>query len=156
MAVSVSRRIDAPAEVIFGILADPRHHLELDGSGMLRGAVTEAVVTGVGDVFVMRMYFQPIGDYEMNNHIVEFETNRRIVWEPAAGHGHPDEDADDARWGQQWGFELTPDGPNATVVTESYDCATVPAQERENMRDGEVWLDSMAATLKRLAELAMS
>ena len=57
--VAVSRRIEAPAVDIFAILADPRRHTELDGSGMLRGAVTATPVTGVGDVFVMRMYHQP-------------------------------------------------------------------------------------------------
>lgn len=154
MAVSVSRRIDAPAEVIFGILADPKRHTELDGSGMLRGAATDAVVTGVGDVFVMRMYFAAHGDYEMNNHIVEFEANRRIAWEPAAGTGHPD--GSGGRWGHRWGFELQPDGPDATRVTETYDCSAVPADERASMRDGEVWLDSMTATLDRLAKAAMS
>jgi len=39
---------------IFRVLADPRRHLEIDGSGMLRGAVSGAAVTGVGDVFTMR------------------------------------------------------------------------------------------------------
>src|SRR5580692_11865929 len=66
--VRVSRRIEAPPEVVFGIITDPRQHLALDGSGMLRGAVTTEPVTGVGDVFVMKMYFVRLGDYEMNNH----------------------------------------------------------------------------------------
>jgi hypothetical protein len=33
--VRVSRRIEAPAADIFRVLADPRRHLEIDGSGML-------------------------------------------------------------------------------------------------------------------------
>jgi hypothetical protein len=33
---------------------------------------------GVGDVFVMNMYYSEPGDYEMNNHVVEYEVNRRI------------------------------------------------------------------------------
>ncbi|MDQ1739407.1 MAG: hypothetical protein QOE53_1059, partial [Pseudonocardiales bacterium] len=102
--VAVSRRISAPAADIFAILADPSKHLQLDGSQMLRGAVTDAVVSGVGEVFVMRMYFSELGDYEMNNHVVEYEPNRRIGWEPQAGRGHPDESAADSRWGQRWSF----------------------------------------------------
>jgi Polyketide cyclase / dehydrase and lipid transport len=145
--VRVSRRIAAPASTIFGVLADPVRHLELDGSQMLRGAVTTAPVTAVGDVFVMKMYFAALGDYEMNNHVVEFEQDRRIGWEPASGRGHPEEGG---AWGQRWSYELTPDGPGATVVTEIYDCSRVAAAERAGMKDGRVWMDSMAETLERL------
>ena len=56
---------------------------------MLRGAGSAAVISGVGDVFVMKMYFSRIGDYEMNNHVVEYEPDRRIGWEPEAGRGIP-------------------------------------------------------------------
>jgi uncharacterized protein YndB with AHSA1/START domain len=83
--VKVSRRIGAPAATIFRVLADPRRHTELDGSGMLRGTVTMTPISGVGDVFVMKMYFSELGDYQMNNHVVEYEPDRRIGWEPAAG-----------------------------------------------------------------------
>ena len=34
--VSVSRRIEAPADEIFKLLANPDSHPEFDGSGMLR------------------------------------------------------------------------------------------------------------------------
>jgi hypothetical protein len=151
--VAVSRRIGAPAHVIFQLLADPVRHLELDGSGMLRGAATTAIVSGVGDVFAMKMYFGPLGDYEMNNHIVEYELNRRIGWEPAPGRGYPGvspETAYESRWGHRWTFELTSDGPGATIVTEIYDCSRAPEEARADMRDGAVWTDSMARTLERL------
>ena len=77
-------------------------------------------ITGVGDVFTMAMHFPALGDYEMDNHVVEFELDRRIAWEPAPGHGHP-EAGSGGRWGHRWRFELAPDGPDATVVTETYD-----------------------------------
>jgi hypothetical protein len=152
--VSVSRRIAAPAAEIFRILADPRRHTELDGSGMLRGAASDTIVTAVGDVFTMNMYFEPLGDYQMNNHVVEYVADRRIGWEPAAGHGHRDSAEGDQRWGHRWSYELVPDGPGATVVTETYDCSTVPADERAAMRDGEVWVTAMAETLQRLDSLS--
>ena len=152
MAVRVSRRIEAPAAVIFLVLADPGRHLELDGSGMLRGAVTTAPVTGVGDVFIMKMYFSELGDYEMNNHVVEYEQDRRIGWEPEAGRGHRDagEAQDGSRWGHRWSYELVKDGPDATIVTEVYDCSSAPADARTGMSDGEVWTQAMAETLERL------
>ena len=153
--VEVSRRIEAPAHQIFAILADPVKHLDLDGSGMLRGAVTTAPVTRVGDTFVMRMYYEAHGDYEMVNHIVEFEPDRRIGWEPQSGNGHPRQGADGGqdRWGHRWSYQLTPDGPDATIVTERYDCSRAPEQERIGMRDGAVWIGAMTATLKRLDAL---
>ena len=124
--VRVSRRIAAPADVIFRVLADPRRHIEFDGSGSLRGSVTTDVISAVGDVFVMKMYFDHLGDYEMNNHVVEYEPGKRIGWEPEAGRGHPEAAADDARWGHRWSYELEPEGPAATVVTETYDCSLAP------------------------------
>jgi activator of Hsp90 ATPase-like protein len=152
--VQVSRRVDAPAEVVFGVLADPSMHTALDGTGMLRGAVTTKPVCRVGDVFAMQMYYVEHGDYEMNNHVVEFELNRRIGWEPEAGRGHPATapgSNEPVRWGHRWSFELRPDGPGATVVTEIYDCSRAPAEARAGMQGGRVWLSGMTETLDRLA-----
>jgi uncharacterized protein YndB with AHSA1/START domain len=154
LPVRVSRRIEAPAAGIFAVLTDPALHLELDGTGMLRGAVTTEVIAEVGQVFTMRMFYHRHGDYEMDNHVVEFEQDRRIGWEPAAGKGHPDHGAPDARWGHRWSYELVPDGPDATVVTEFYDCSKIPAADRKEMADGRVWLAGMARTLERLDRLA--
>lgn len=151
--VRVSRRIAAPARDIFRVLADPARHLELDGSGSLRGAATSEVISGVGDVFVMRMHFAHLGDYEMNNHVVEYEQDRRISWEPEAGRGHratAPGSSSPARWGHRWTYQLDPEGPDATLVTEIYDCSRAPEQERASMKNGEVWADSMSRTLEQL------
>ena len=152
----MSRRISAPADEIFQILADPRNHLALDGSGMLREVASGTVIRGVGDVFVMRMYFTELGDYFMINHVVEFEPRRRIGWEPEAGHGHPNAEPGaerPARWGQRWSFELAPEEPDSTVVTEIFDCSRVPEDQRVDIDHGKIWVESMAATLERLDAL---
>lgn len=146
--VTVTRRIPAGAEDIFAILADPTRHTDLDGSDMLRGALTEAPVTAVGDVFVLKMYFSEIGDYEMANHVVEYERNRRIVWQPQR------HDEDWPSWGQRWGFELIPDGPDATTVTEIFDWARWPEEERAAIDDGRIWIEAMTETLARLEAAA--
>jgi hypothetical protein len=153
--VTVSRRISAPAHNIFQVLADPARHTELDGSESLRGARSTAVISGVGDVFVMKMYFPHLGDYEMNNHVVEYEQDRRIGWEPEAGRGHPNaaRSREPARWGQRWSYQLTPDGPDATIVTEIYDCSRAPEEEQAKMGNGKVWIESMTETLTRLDAL---
>jgi len=154
--VAVSRRICAPAHDIFQVLANPVRHPEFDGSESLRGAGSTAVISGVGDVFVMKMYFSHIGDYEMNNHVVEYEQDRRIGWEPEAGRGHPNtapDSSEPARWGQRWSYRLTPDGPDATAVTEIYDCSRAPAAERVEIENGKIWAEAMAETLERLDAL---
>ena len=120
---------------------------------MVRGAVSDRAVSGVGDVFVIKMHYSEIGDYEMNNHIVEFEQDRRIGWEPEAGRGHPEAASVDARWGQRWTYDLVPDGPLATIVTEIYDCSAVPDDDCLSMQYGRIWIEAMTKTLERLDHL---
>jgi hypothetical protein len=144
--VTVSRRIGAPAHDIFQILTDPVRHQEVDGSGMLRGTVTTSVISGVGDVFVMKMYHSKLGEYESTNHVVEYEPDRRIGWEPGTD---PDISAK-SRWRHRWIYQLTPDGPDATIVTEIYDCSRAPEKERLAMGNGSIWAEAMARTLERL------
>ena len=154
--VEVSRKIEAPAARIFELLADPQRHVDFDGSAMLRGAVTKELISGVGDVFSMKMYFEPLGDYVMLNHVVEYEPGRCIGWEPAPGDSISAQDglfAIGVPAGQRWSFDLTPNGTNATIVTEIYDCAAAPEQLRVAVRNGETWVDSMIESLARLDEL---
>jgi hypothetical protein len=95
----------------------------------------------------------------MVNHVVEFVPDRRISWEPAPGDletagGDPAKVGIPA--GYRWGYVLSPDGENATVVTEVFDCG-----QEENrwilLREDGQWingsnsvLESMTATLERL------
>jgi len=153
--VAVSRRICAPAHEILRILADPARHVELDGSGSLRGAVSAGMISSVGDIFVMKMYYSHLGDYEMNNHVVEYQQDQRIGWEPEAGRGHPAAaaGAEPSRWGHRWSYELTPDGPETTIVTEIYNCARAPEEARAMMDNGRVWTEAMTRTLERLDAL---
>ena len=143
--VSVSRRIEAPASVIFKLLTHPDRHPEFDGSEMLRKGASNEVIVGVGDIFVTKMYFTAMGDYEMHNRIVAFEQDRCIAWEP----GNPEL----ARNGSLWRYDLISDGPNATVVTETYDCTESPESVREAVHDGNAWVAGMTKSLERLDEL---
>jgi hypothetical protein len=159
--LEVSRRIEAPASHIFEILANPQRHMDFDGSAMLRGAVLDRPVSGVGDTFTMKMH--RLGDdYLMINYVVEFEPDRRIFWEPAPGDPSRAEDNDPSKVGipagYRWGYVLTPDGDDATVVTEVFDYGPLP---EDLLHDGGTWIngsnsvpESMAATLERLEKIS--
>ena len=160
--VEVSRRIEAPATRIFKILANPHRHVDFDGSGMLRGAVLDRPISNVGDTFTMKMH--RLGDdYLMLNYVVEFEPDRRIFWEPAPGDASRAEDNDPSKVGipagYRWGYILDPDGDNATVVTEVFDCGPLP---EDLLSDGGAWIngtnsvsESMTASLKRLEKISI-
>ncbi len=160
--IEVSRRIEAPAALIFEILARPQCHMELDGSDMLRGAVIDRPISGVGETFTMKMH--RLGrDYLMLNYVVEFEPDHRIFWEPAPGDlatAGDDPSKVGVAAGYRWGYILTPDGGDATVVTEVFDCG--PEENRWILlRDGGRWinetnsvLSSMRATLERLEKVS--
>jgi hypothetical protein len=146
--VAVSRRIEADAPTIFAIVADPTRHTEIDGSEMLRGALTDTAVAGVGDVFVLKMYLDRLGDYEMANEVVEYEQDRRIVWEPRR------HDIDETSGGHLWGYEFAPDGEHATVVTEIFDCARWREEDKPFIDYGREWIEAMTETLERLDQMA--
>jgi len=103
--VSVERLIPAAPGLIFEILADPRQHSKIDGSGSVKAAQISAPSRlSLGAKFAMNM---KIGiPYKMTNTVVEFEENRRIAWQHFGGH--------------IWRYTLDPvDG--GTKVTEQFD-----------------------------------
>jgi hypothetical protein len=158
--LEVSRRIDAPASHIFAILASPQRHKDFDGSDMLRGVVDDRPISGVGDTFTMKM-FRLGDDYLMINHVVEFEPDRRIFWEPAPGDPSRTPGNDPSKVGiaagYRWGYILAPDGDDATDVTEVFDHGPLP---EKLLRDGAAWINgsntvlvSMAASLEMLDKI---
>lgn len=103
--ISRSAVVNAPANVIFDLLADPRRHNEIDGSGSVQHAHSQAPTRlQLGSQFGMSM---KIGvPYSITNTVVEFEEGRRIAWRHLGGH--------------VWRYTLEPtDG--ATKVTEEFD-----------------------------------
>ncbi len=150
--VCVTRTIPAPAERIFAVLADPARHPEIDGSGMVRAARSSHPPLALGDVFVMAMHNDEMGDYEMTNYVVECEPDRRIAWEPVMSRASREEDrADiDNPAHHRWGYTLAPEGADSTVVTETFDCTMSPEWLKNVLHGGERWLGAMTTTLERL------
>jgi uncharacterized protein YndB with AHSA1/START domain len=152
--VSVSRRIEVPAEQLFALVADSANHPLFDGSGMVRRPAPGVTVSGVGDAFVMDMHHDRFGDYQMRSEIIDYHQGRRLVWEPVRVAG-PDDEGDAPEPGRyRWGFEFSPDGAGATIVTESFDCTRSGPDLREAVKEGEGWRDAMTASLVKLELLA--
>lgn len=140
--VSASIDIAAPASQIFAILANPRRHGEIDGSGTIRRCLNGPARLSLGSEFVvaMRLWGVP---YRVRNRVVEFDENRLVAWR----HFEP----------QHWRFELecTDTG---TRVTETFDYSywplagrlllTLLGWPRRNSR-------AITRTLERLATAAL-
>ena len=63
--VSATMVINAPAEGIFAVLADPAKHAAIDGTGWVRETLDSEPLTGPGQIFRMSMYHpnHPDGNY---------------------------------------------------------------------------------------------
>jgi hypothetical protein len=103
--VTVSRFIPAPADEIFALLADPKMHPVLDGSGTVkRSDPDNPERLSLGAKFGMSM--QIGAPYPIRNTVVEFEEGRRIAWCHFARN--------------IWRYELEP-ADGGTNVTETFD-----------------------------------
>jgi hypothetical protein len=114
LVVSASIEIAAPAPQIFDILADPRRHVEIDGSDMIRCCLDGPERLGLSSEFVMSMRLWGV-PYRVRNRVVEFEENRLIAWR----HFEP----------QRWRFELEPT-ESGIRVTETFDYSCWPTAGR--------------------------
>ena len=112
--VRAERVVPAPPERVFDLLADPRRHREIDGSGTLRDTVDGPERLYRGATFGMQM--QLGGAYSMTNTVVEFEEGRRIAWQPRPTNAL----AALAIGGRIWRYELEP-VEGGTRVRETWD-----------------------------------
>lgn len=150
-AVSVGRRIDAPAEAVFAVLADPGTHAAIDGTGWVCEPLDPGALTGAGQVFGMGMYHSnhPDGEYRVHNRVEVFDPPRAIAWQP--GQYEPDGGMSFGGW--IWRYDLEPDG-DATRTTLTYDWSAVPAHIREHIAFPPFGEDHLVRSLDNLAGLA--
>jgi uncharacterized protein YndB with AHSA1/START domain len=138
-SVSTERLINAPAERIFAVLADPSQHCVIDGSGTVKRTRNAPDRLTLGSKFGMAMHhYLP---YPITNQVVEFEEGRRIAWRHIAH--------------DVWRYELepSPSGPDgATLVRETFDWSHGHAGKLlEIMGTPKQNLAAMEKTLERLA-----
>ena len=106
--ISRTAFVKAPPGVIFELLANPRRHGEIDGSGTVQSARVNAPARlSMGATFGMDM---KLGlPYRITNTVVEFEENKQIAWRHFGGH--------------VWRYILEP-VEGGTQVTEQFDPTT--------------------------------
>jgi hypothetical protein len=150
--MSATTIIDAPADVIFGVLADPAKHAAIDGTGWVRESLDGPRITGAGQIFRMAMYHpnHPNRDYQMANRVEVFERPTAISWEP----GYDPGDGVLQFGGWIWRYDLAPAGASKTEVTLTYDWSAVPAPVREHIGFPPFPAEHLDNSLAHLAELA--
>ena len=130
--------INAPAAKIFELLANPRRHKEIDGSGTIQNNLSGPERLSLGAKFGMAMHLGI--DYKIMNTVVEFEENKLIAWRHLG------------RW--RWRYEIREISPNQCEVTESFDGRKSISQSWLKFRKAYPWTQMAAAkTLVRLKEV---
>jgi hypothetical protein len=149
--VSATSFMNAPAEAIFAVLADPAKHAAIDGTGWVREPFESRPLTAAGQVFRMGMYHpgHPDGNYQMANRVQVFDPPHAISWEP--GQGASDSDLQFGGW--VWRYDLAASGPSGTRVTLSYDWSAVPSTLREHIGFPPFPPDHLGNSLAHLAGL---
>jgi uncharacterized protein YndB with AHSA1/START domain len=104
--VSRSVEVAAPAGELFAIVADPRRHHELDGSGTVGANIRgpERLEPGARFSTKMKMFGMP---YRITSTVTALEPDRLIEWRHPVGH--------------RWRWEFAPITPTKTRVTETFD-----------------------------------
>jgi Polyketide cyclase / dehydrase and lipid transport len=104
--VSRSVEVAAPAAELFAIVANPRRHHELDGSGTVGDNIRapERLESGSRFSTKMKMFGLP---YRITSTVTELKPDRLIEWRHPFGH----------KW--RWEFEAL--SPTSTRVTETFD-----------------------------------
>lgn len=149
--VSVTATVQAPAESVFNVLADPAQHAAIDGTGWVRESLNGERLHGTGQVFRMAMYHDnhPDGHYEMANKVELFEPPHAIAWQP--GQLTTTGELDLGGW--IWRYDLTAVNASETEVTLTYDWSAVPQQTRQEIEFPPFGLDHLEGSLRHLAEI---
>jgi hypothetical protein len=134
--------INAPANKIFELIADPYAHAYFDGSGTVERALKAPERLSLGAKFGMGMRIKV--PYRIKNTVTAFEEGSLISWCHFGG------------W--TWSYELNQVAPNQTVVTEFFDANSANAfgkwwiKRTDSLNRNPKWMAKSLVLLKALAE----
>ena len=151
-SVSSTTTIGAAPESVFAVLADPSTHADIDGTGWVRGAVDDARLTAIGQVFRMAMRHpnHPDKDYEITNLVEVCDAPRAIAWKPGTESA---ETGQLSFGGWTWRYDLEPAGPSRTTVTLTDDWSAVGPEVREYLQFPPFAPDHLDNSLQHLSDL---
>jgi uncharacterized protein YndB with AHSA1/START domain len=154
-SIKATATVDAAAEDVFAVLADPSTHAAIDGTGWVREALADDKLSRPGQIFRVAMYHpnHPDGHYEMANRVQLFEPPHTIAWEP----GQDSADDGEIKYGGWfWRYDLDPVAPSETTVTLTYDWSSVPQFIREYIQFPPFDHRHLDDSLRHLAEITAS
>jgi uncharacterized protein YndB with AHSA1/START domain len=150
--VSATLTFSVPAARVFAVLADPKTHAAIDGTGWVQESADRAPLTEVGQVFRMEMYHpnHPDGNYRVANKVEVLDPPRAIGWRT----GYEKDDGELEFGGWMWRYDLAPLGPSEAEVTLTYDWSAVPPSVREYIQFPPFGPEHLTNSLHHLAGLA--
>jgi Polyketide cyclase / dehydrase and lipid transport len=104
--VSRSVEVHAPPADLFTIVADPRRHHELDGSGTVGESIHAPLRLVAGARFTTKMTMFGV-PYRITSTVTAMKPGELIEWRHPVGH--------------HWRWEFAPLTPTITRVTETFD-----------------------------------
>lgn len=131
--VSATRRIKAPAHVLYEIVASPEGHVRIDGSGMLDAAPDAKPLTAVGETFDMEMDRTPLNDipglvkYKVRNTVTQIEPDHLVEWTIGG--------IDTPPLGHVYGWQLDAVSDTETDVTNYCDWTNITDELRARRPD---------------------
>lgn len=154
--VEVTRRIAAPADVIYAVVSSPAGHVKIDASGMLVAPVDASVPSAAGDSFEMSMDRRPLGDlpgvtdYTVCVTVTAIEAGRLFEW-GVSPVGRPPH-------GYVYGYSLVPVDDSTTDVTSYFDWSGLSPSRKE--RESHIYplipVETLAASLERLESVVVA
>lgn len=117
--ISRSAEVNAPAAEIFELVADPRRHGEMDGSGTVKDTIDGPQRLSQDAKFSVRMrqYGVP---YKITSQVTDFADGSVVEWRHPLGH--------------RWRWELAPVADGVTVVTETFDYSQLSSVKAGGLR----------------------
>jgi hypothetical protein len=138
--IARAAEVNAPAAEIFEVVADPRRHHELDGSGTVQDTITGPDRLSADAKFSVRMkqYGFP---YKITSTVIDFADGSVVEWQHPLGHS--------------WRWELKPLTENTTLVTETFDYSRISGAKVTGLKVFGAFKHNAAgieATLRQLQE----
>ncbi len=135
--LQVSRRavVQAPAEVVYNLVADPHRHHELDGSGSVGANISGTERMEVGQEFRthMKMFGLP---YKTTSTVTQAEPNTVLEWQ--------------VQGRQKWRWEFLALDDASTQITETWDIRGVSGAKLMDLMMGKKNGKGIEETLRRL------